>query len=684
MRRYRSSRPGSPVPGTCSSGDHPVSTLTCNTGRRRQGSGAPWGVLLVVLALAIVMPPSARAAVLPQVSAQELRQDDDVRAAREAFRLGQAARLDQTAARLRGHPLEPWVHYWQLRLRLDTAETAEVQAMLTRLADTRAGDQLRSDWLKLLGRRGQWDQFAAERAQLVNSDTEVDCHALTQRRIAGDAAALAEARPLWFTGRDLPESCTPLFQDLIASGSLRADDIWARIRLAFEAGQAGTARRVAAFLPPGQQPDGKLIDRALNNPQVMLERRNVLRTRAQREVVMFAAHRLARTSPQNAASAWGRIDELFSEAERAYTWGAIAWLAARRLDPDALRWFRMASGVQLTDEMLGWRVRAALRAEAWAEVLAAIGQMTPREQQEAAWRYWRARALRELKRNDEAVPILAALSREFSFYGQLALEDLGPVAGPPAPPPFKPSREDMEAFGRHPAVHRALAFYRLQMRVDGNREWFWAIRTLSDEQLIAAAEWSRRNRLWDRAIATAERTRELHDFSLRFLAPFREELQPHVNSQQLDEAFVLGLIRQESRFLPDVRSHAGASGLMQLMPATAAWVAKRSGMLDFRPSLVNDVQVNLGLGTAYLRTVLNDLDDHPVLASAAYNAGPGRARAWRTVQPLDAAIYAESIPFGETRDYVKRVMSNATYYAHILGHQTTSLRARIGTIPGRN
>jgi soluble lytic murein transglycosylase len=123
---------------------------------------------------------------------------------------------------------------------------------------------------------------------------------------------------------------------------------------------------------------------------------------------------------------------------------------------------------------------------------------------------------------------------------------------------------------------------------------------------------------------------------------------------------------------------------MQLMPATAAWVAKRSGMLDFRPALVNDVQVNLGLGTAYLRTVLNDLDDHPVLASAAYNAGPGRARAWRTVQPLEAAIYAESIPFGETRDYVKRVMSNATYYAQQFGHQTTSLRARIGTIPARN
>ncbi len=649
---------------------------------RPRGASPAWLGLAAVAALTLCTVPVAAAQ--PQVSAQVLQQDEEVRAAREAFRLGQAARLDQAAARLRGHPLEPWVQYWQLRLRLDSADAIEVQAALARLADTRAGDQLRSDWLKLLGRRGQWDLFTAEHPRLVNSDTEVECHALTARRIAGDSAALAEARPFWFTSRDLPESCTPLFQDLVAAGSLRVDDVWARIRLALEAGQAGTARRAAAFLPAGQQPDAKAIDFALNNPQAVLDRRNELRTRAQREVVMFAAHRLARTSPQNAAEAWGRIDEQFSEAERGYTWGAIAWLAARRLDPEALRWFRRAGNVQLNDEMLGWRVRAALRAEAWPEVLATLSQMTPREQQEAAWRYWRARALRELKRGDEAVPILAALSREFSFYGQLAIDALGPVAGPPAAPPFKPSRDDMEAFGRHPAVHRALAFYRLNLRFEGNREWFWAIRNMTDEQLLSAAEWSRRNRLWDRAIATAERTREQHDFSLRFLAPFRDELQPHLKSQQLDEAFVLGLIRQESRFLPDVRSHAGASGLMQLMPATAAWVAKRTGMLDFRPSLVNELQVNLGLGTAYLRTVLNDLDDHPVLAAAAYNAGPGRARAWRTMQPLDAAIYAESIPFGETRDYVKRVMSNATYYAQQFGHQMTSLRARIGTIPGRN
>ena len=666
-----------PAPNGPWAGEAPVAG-----GRTRaaRGAGMALAAFLSGLLLAVPGVPVARAAAS---AAQVAAMDNDVLAAREAFRAGSGARLAALQPRVAGHPLEPWVRYWQLRVGLDAADAAEVQAFLGAHANTLVADRLRSDWLKLLGRRGQWAAFAAERPRLVTADTEVECYTLSARREAGEADAARHARRYWFTGRDLPEACTPLFQALVASGELRTEDIWARIRLALEAGSTGTARRAAVFLPAGQQFDAKALDLAHDRPQVVLARSNELRTRAQREVVMFAAHRYARTDPQLAAAAWDRIDHQFTEAERAYAWGAIAWLGARRLDPDALAWFRRAAGVPLNDEMLGWRVRSALRAGEWRDVLAAIEQMSAQAREDSAWRYWRARALRELNRGEEANALLVALSREFGFYGQLAGEYLGPFAGPPSAPAFRPVREEVEAFGRQPAVARSLAFYRIGMRLEGNLEWSWALRGMNDMQLLTAAEYARSHRLWDRAIATAERTRELHDFSLRFLTPFREELQPHVRQQQLDEAWVLGLIRQESRFLTDVRSHAGASGLMQLMPATAAMVAKRTGMLDYRPSLVTDVRVNLSLGTAYLRQVLDGLDDHPVLASAAYNAGPGRARAWRTVQPLEAAIYAESIPFGETRDYVKRVMSNATWYAHVLGHSQTSLRARIGTIPAR-
>ena len=175
----------------------------------------------------------------------------------------------------------------------------------------------------------------------------------------------------------------------------------------------------------------------------------------------------------------------------------------------------------------------------------------------------------------------------------------------------------------------------------------------------------------------------MHDFSLRYLAPYREVLKTRARQMNLDEAWVYGLIRQESRFIVDARSSAGASGLMQLMPATAKWVAKKMGLKGYRSADVTEVDTNVSLGTYYLKHVLDTLDGQPVLASAAYNAGPGRARAWRPDSAIEGAIYAETIPFNETRDYVKKVMSNASYYAHNFSQQMQSLKQRLGTIGPR-
>ncbi|HEX6734087.1 MAG TPA: lytic transglycosylase domain-containing protein, partial [Azonexus sp.] len=155
-------------------------------------------------------------------------------------------------------------------------------------------------------------------------------------------------------------------------------------------------------------------------------------------------------------------------------------------------------------------------------------------------------------------------------------------------------------------------------------------------------------------------------------------------NQSLDDAWVYGLMRQESRFITTAKSTVGASGLMQLMPATAKWVAKKIGLRDFHQSRVNDTETNVLLGTSYMRLVMENLDNHPVLASAAYNAGPGRAKRWRAERPLEGAIYAETIPFSETRDYVKKVMSNSVYYSALFTGKPDSLKARLGTVGPAN
>ncbi len=619
--------------------------------------------------------------VLTAGSAHGAAGDDEFLAAREAFRTGNYARLEKHAAKMKGHLLEPYVNYWQLTMRLEQASPEDARAFLAANRDSPLSERLRIGWLKTLGRREQWELFNAELPLVGGDDIEITCYALQSRLRVNSAETLPEARPLWFVARDLPESCTPLFSALAQAGMLSNDALWMRVRLALEIGQVSLARRIAEWLPSGQAPEPAVLESVASNPAGYIEKQNFqLKNRAGRETLLFAVHRVARTSPQQAARYMAKLEPQLTPEERAYLWGMIGYLGAMRHEREALAWFARAG--DLSDLQLAWKARAALRARNWQEVLAAINTMTGRESSDPAWRYWKARAFKALGREEESIELLKPLAGEFNFYGQLALEDLGGKVAVPATL-YKPGAEDLRAMSRHTGLRRALALYRLNLRADANREWLWAIRDFDDKQLLAAAEIARRYEIYDRAISTADRTVGLHDFSLRYLAPYRDVLKAQTEQLALDEAWVYGLIRQESRFIAEAKSHAGASGLMQLMPGTARWVAKKLGLKDWRWAQVTEVDVNVSLGTYYLKHVLEALDGFPVLASAAYNAGPGRARAWRPESPLEGAIYAETIPFNETRDYVKKVMANAGYYSHTLSQQTQPLKQRLGMVTPR-
>lgn len=606
--------------------------------------------------------------------------EDEFLAARDAFRTGDSRKLDLHARRMNNYVLQPYVAYYQLRLRLDDASPAEVRRFMAVHAETPLAGRMLADWLRQLGRTGRWDEFDAEFPRYTGEDLDIACYGISSRARRGQSDALAEARSLWFVPRELPESCTPLFTALQQEQKITTEDVWTRVRIGLEAGQIALARRAAQYLPAGDQPDFRVLTHISSNAPAYLDKQQLdLKSRAGRETAMFAVYRLARTSPQQAAAHWARLEPRFAPDERAYVWGQIGYFGALRHDADAMTWF--AKGRDLSDQQLAWKARAALRNRDWKEVLAAIDAMTDRERQQAAWRYWKARAFRAAGREEEALTLLKPLAHEYSFYGQLALEELGEhISAPPVA--FKPGPAELRKMAENLSVRRALELYRLNLRVDGVREWIFAIRGFDDRQLLTAAEVARRHELYDRAINTADRTESLHDFSLRYLAPFREVLRARSRELDLDEAWVYGLIRQESRFIVDARSRAGASGLMQLMPATAKWVAGKMGLRNIAD--VTEIDTNVSLGTYYLRHVLDTLDGHPVLASAAYNAGPGRARAWRPDAVMEGAVYAETIPFNETRDYVKKVMSNASYYGHNFSQQLQSLKQRLGTIGPRS
>ncbi|MBE0614084.1 MAG: lytic transglycosylase domain-containing protein [Burkholderiales bacterium] len=634
----------------------------------------------LALALAVVPLVSLARPAAPQT------QDEIFLAARAAVRADDYRKLAGYDAMLQGYLLQPYVESWMLRPRLEDASVNEVRDFLSRQKGSLLAEQVRRDWLRALGKTQRWDLFRSEYPLLVGEDEEVGCYALQARWLQHDASALTEVRTQWYAPRELPEGCVPLAEALIASGEFTNRQVWERIRILLEAGLVSAAWRAAEYLPPQEALDrGDLFAVAAGAQRYLDDRKKDYSRRAVRELTMFALHRLARKDPLAAATYWDhKLRAKFSRAEQGYVWGRLALHAARRNQPQAMEWYGHAdvAQTQLSDEQLAWRLRAALRQDNWAEVKVSAEKMSPLQRNEPAWVYWEGRAAQALGNGAEARTLFERIASGDDFYARLAAEELGRALSIP-PKGYAPTAEEVAAIAREPGFQRALALYRLGQRRDATREWIWSIRGMDDKRLLAAAELALQNEMFDRAINTAAKTQQLHDFSLRYLAPYREDVGGHARAQQLEEAWVLGLVRQESRFIPAIKSSAGAAGLMQLMPATAKWVARRMGMQDYSWSRVTDTDVNAALGTYYLRHVLDDLDGNPVLAAAAYNAGPGRARRWRDTRPLEGAIYAETIPFDETRDYVKKVMNNTMYYAAMLGGQSRSLKARLGVIaPG--
>jgi len=613
-------------------------------------------------------------------------QDSDFLSAREAFRAGNLARLETLAARLQNSPLEPYLTYYQLRARWDAKNPPPIKAFLARVEDTPIIDQFRGEWLKHLAKKQRWEEFAEEYPNLINTDAELTCYALQWQRKTDEEGALREAHNLWPVGTAQPDSCTVLFEAAMKSEIITTQDVLQRIQLALDEGNTTLAKKLNRYLPDEEKLPAKELEAAARNPQRYLSKTVFAKaSNGRRRVALFALHRLNKQSVNIAYAQWGKIAENFTDQERQQFFARLAFIAARAHDPRALGWYAEAGESALNEQQMGWRTRAALRVQNWHEVWASITAMSPQQQNDGTWRYWKARALKELGRDADAEALLVPLSREYNFYGQLAAEELG--AGPGAGMvsiSFQPSMVEVEAMQARSDVQRTLMLYRMGLRMEAAKEWDWALRGLSDRELLVAAEVASRNSMYDRSINAANRTVELHDFNLRYPAPYREALQSPLREHDLEEAWVYGLMRQESRFTQQAKSDVGAAGLMQIMPDTARWAARRIGLKGYRKGLIHQLDVNLRLGTFYMKNVYSMFDDNPVLASAAYNAGPARARKWRGDGPLEGAIYTETIPFDETRDYVKKVMSNTIYYSKLFGQPSESLKKRLGVIEGRN
>jgi soluble lytic murein transglycosylase len=627
----------------------------------------------------------ALALALGAANAAAAGEDEALIGAYDAYRAGDAIRFARHAGDLEGHQLAPWLDYWRLAMRLEDAAPADVSEFLSRHRDSYVAELLRGDWLRLTGKRGDWQEFNREVRAYPRDDLEIRCYGWSARLERDDDIALAEARAMWLLPSELPEGCARLADTMVTRERIGVTDIWKRVRVLFEHGQITAAKTALGYLPRGEAPDERLLAEAARQPKRFFARLpKSLERRPAREVAVLAAVRYARNDPKaTAARLEGTLGTRLPRADLEYLWARVAHEGAREHLPEALDWYAHTGGAEFDDHALAWKVRAALRAGQWSTVRDTIDRMSAGVRQEATWTYWYGRALAALGETDGSRAYFLRIAGQPDFYGLLATEELGYVVTPPEAM-HEPSDEDVEAARRDPGLARALELIRLGIRTEGVREWLFSIRSLDDTRLLAAAELARSAGVYDRAISTADRTERLHNFALRYPVPFRDVFGEYARTQGLEEAWVMGLVRQESRFIAEARSSAGAAGLMQVMPRTARFVAAKIGLRNYRPGSVTDIQTNVTLGTGYLKMVLDQLG-HPVLASAAYNAGPARARRWRDAErSLEGAIYAETIPFGETRDYVKKVTANAVFYAAMLEKKLTPIKARLGTIPPRS
>ncbi len=668
-------------------------TKTAVRGESVYGCARRWQVLAplaLLTAFAASIPAPALAA--PAASADPATTVLD---AREALRKRDRNRLAALRAQALAetNPLALWVEYWELSNRLGEAQQPELTAFAERWSGSYVEDRLRNDWLLELGRRRDWANFTAEFPRFrMNDDRQVTCYSLVPELIAGrdiKAAGIAA----WLAQKEEDDGCALLAATLLDTKQLAPADIWKKIRLAGEANKPRVARQAASLL--GRDVAAS-VGEVFESPARFLAKKPSISARTDAELYTLALTRLAVSDSESVAGLLvDRWEKALPPDLAAWAWASLARQTAQKLQPEAADQFlraeranRKGKEIELPDDLLAWKVRAALRADGgkgrWQQVVQAIDAMSPAEQKDAAWIYWKARALQALARDSQDGESLRASSREMlvaiapqlNFYGQLAAEDLGqPQALPAKPAPLTPA--ERETVANHPGFARALALIAIGLRSEGVREWNFSIRGLGDRELLAAAQLACDREVWDRCINTSDRTRAEIDMEQRFPAPHRREVAAHAKEIGLDPAFVYGLIRQESRFIMDARSGVGASGLMQLMPATAKWTAKKIG-LPYSPALIADRDTNLRLGNAYLKLVLDDVGGSQAMAAAAYNAGPGRPRKWRDGPVLETAIWAENIPFAETRDYVKKVLSNSAYYALALGGKGTTIRSRLG------
>ena len=594
-----------------------------------------------------------------------------------ALRSGDVRQFRELAGNLKGYVLHGYLQYYYLKRRIPSTSVATLRTFVEQNQDAPIGNMLRQQWLHYLAKRADWKIFLQE-YQNVDPESALDCDRLNYllRTAKQRTALMTDISHLWLTGDSLPDACNPVLVAWRRAGYMTPSVVWQRIHLAMRQQNLALAAELKWDLPVK---DRIWVDRWMamyRDPQRELnDIRYPVVTPLARQIVRQGVVRLAYDNPAAAMKTWHALRhkyQFFGE-DNNYVLRQVGILAAQDHLPQALGWLSMASAGPGNGSLRRWRIRAALRARKWRMALDFIAALPPGERARKEWRYWKARALEKVGDDAAALRIFSTLAKDRSYYGFLSADRLGRS--------FAMQREriqttpqEISSMLARPSIQMAKELFVLGETVDARRQWAWATRNMDSQDLQVAAVLAREWGWYDRAILTAAQSGNLNDLGLRFPLLYRNMIETNAQDNGIDPSWVYGILRQESAFMTDARSDVGALGLMQLMPRTGWLTGLRIHLFVRTDSAILNVANNLRLGTTYLKTVLDDTGGREVLATAAYNAGPNRVIQWLPqTHKLDADAWVDTIPYRETRNYVKDVMAFSTVYAYLLGDKEFSL-----------
>ncbi|MFM5841894.1 transglycosylase SLT domain-containing protein [Aeromonas sanarellii] len=587
----------------------------------------------------------------------------------DAVRANDQTRFEQIRARLSHYPLRPYLDYYQLAFRPGAADYDDVTRFIRQHGDTPQSNRLERAYLSYLAQSQQWSQFLRFYPAKPSS-TDLLCQHYQARYYTGHKSeALKEAGKLWLSGQSRPDACDPLFDIWQQAGLRTQEKIWQRMSLAFEAQNPNLIRHLGAQLGSGMKGYGDQMIALYEQPVRAMNPANFMATPPSRQLLSLGLARYANEQPDAVLRQLGEMTRRFGLNHTEVT--RVERAAAHRLLLDrslAQRSWLDAALVRLKDgELMELRARLAVWEQDWRGLEGWVKRMPMALQKEDRWRYWMARSLEEQGRQKPARELYLETANLRGFYGFMAAQRTGV--------PYRIKNQSVAhkvpdwrtASQRWPFLLRVRELLAMNEITAARSEWIHNMDRNSVAQRLEFGHIALNQGWHELAILSSIRAEAWDALDLRFPLPLKRTFSQMAQERTMNTSLLYAISRQESALYPLAQSPVGARGLMQLMPATARETAGKLGVPYRNEQQLFDPAMNIRLGSAYLKRLLDVYDGNRILAAAAYNAGPGRVKRWREQsenKPMD--VWVESIPYRETRNYVQNVLSFDLIYQHKL------------------